>query len=71
MLWRVTVDLSFEKEDKARAFLKQGQAALLKAKTINSGTPAQEAGFVRLQRCYHDLDPSQPCDNVDYRVTTP
>jgi len=42
--------------------------ALLKLKhlfkTINKGSRNEEKSIIRLHKCYHDEDPSRPCEEI-------
>ena len=71
MFFRVEADLSFATEGEARAFHRACLLTLPKSSVINRGTPAQESGFIRLQKCYHDQDPSKDCVELDYQAKAP
>lgn len=67
MFYRVTMDLAFTEEDEARDFFHDGEIALPKASIINPGSETEERGYIRLQKCYHDQDPNEPCIELDYQ----
>jgi len=35
-------------------------------RTINKGLDTEEKSFIRLHKCYHDEDPSKPCEDLFY-----
>lgn len=61
MFYRVVATLNFNIEDEAQDFYHDCQLALPQSVTINPGKPNYEQGFIQIHTCYHDSDPSKPC----------
>lgn len=68
MFYRVRADLLFTEPDEARDFYHDCEGALPKSETIHPGLPTEEIGHIILEKCFHDEEPSQPCEvlNEEY-----
>ena len=65
MKWRIQLDLIFDDEEEAKKtfeFLKKRKNLF---RTINRGKPNEERSRLSLHKCYHDEDPSKPCEFVE------
>lgn len=66
MLHRITLDMAFPTIAHAQAIIAVAQAQWPFAVPINPGQPDQEPAFIRLQDCFHDETPPQPCITTFY-----
>jgi len=64
MFYRLTVDLAFSSQHPVDEIAQQLLPRLPHAVTINAGLPNEERGSIILQKCYHDEDPSKPCEVI-------
>lgn len=69
MFYKVTADLFFLIPDEANDFYHDCEIALPKSNTINPDQPNQERGYILLQMCYHDEDPTKPCITLNEAST--
>lgn len=69
MFFRLRISLSFDKQDIPERAREAALWLLDHAKTINPGQPNEEKGFIILEKCHHDLDPSKPCEVIVARYT--
>lgn len=69
MFYRITLDLSFHDQDAAADILDKALDHLSNAVTINPNQPNEEKGHITLQQCYHDEDPTKPCDVIVHHWT--
>jgi len=65
MFFRVRANLPFTNEDEANDFYHDCQVAFPKASIINPGLPNQETRSISLGKCYHDQDPTIPCEVIN------
>ena len=65
MLYRVRLDLAFDAEDISQAIFDKAKQVLSKAVKIASQDNAEgEPSFMEIHKCYHDEDPSKPCEII-------
>jgi len=65
MLYRVKLDLAFDKEDIGQAVFDKAKAVLSKAvKTAKSGEEG-EISFIEIHKCYHDEELPKPCEIME------
>jgi len=65
MKYRIRLDLIFdEKEDAMKAFnfLKKKRVLF---RTIRKGEPNEERSVLEIHKCYHDEDPTKPCEIIE------
>jgi len=65
MFYRVTANLHFTEPDEANDFYHDCQVALPKSDTINPDTISIEKGHIEIHKCYHDEDPTKPCEVIN------
>lgn len=70
MFYRVTIDLAFANQGHAAAVASAAIALIDHAQTINPGEPNEERGRITLQECYHDEEPSLPCQIIEHYETS-
>lgn len=64
MKYRLDITLFLDDSIEAEK-IRDGLVKLKKLfKTVNKGLDNEERSSVRLHRCYHDEDPSKPCDTL-------
>jgi len=63
MKYRVRLDMSFDREEDARALLAQAHGMVGKAKNMNPGAANEEISFVDLEICRHDE--GLPCIHLE------
>jgi len=63
MKYRVRLDMSFDKEEDARALLAHAHGMVGKAKNMNEGAVNEEVSFVDMEICRHDE--GLPCIKVE------
>lgn len=64
MFYRIRIDLAFTDKDPCDDILDKALGALDDALVINSGQPDEERGYITLEKCFHDEDPSKPCEVI-------
>lgn len=65
MLYRIRLDLAFDREDISQAIFDKAKQVLAKAvKIANKDNPMGEVSFIEIHKCYHDEDPSKPCEII-------
>lgn len=66
MKYRVRIDLAFPQA--ARQYADQARDALLPlfqhAVVINEGQLNEERGIISVEKCYHDEEPTRPCEEI-------
>jgi len=65
MKYRVTLSIIFDNYEDAKKiydFL-AGYGRLFK--TIRKGEPVEERSLIMLERCYHDEEPTKPCEILE------
>lgn len=67
MFYRIRLDLAFNGENPPRDVLDKVEDHLKDAIVINPGMINEERGFILLEKCYHDEDPSKPCEVLEKR----
>ncbi|HUV56734.1 MAG TPA: hypothetical protein VMV84_05810 [Dehalococcoidales bacterium] len=66
MLYRARIDLCFDKEDTARTILDGAKSVLSEAVRIaKQDKPTGEISFVEIHKCYHDEEPTRPCEIIE------
>ena len=70
MNYRVRVDAPFNDLPPTDWLRRIRDYFLANAHTINPSQPHEEIGFVSLEKCYHDEDPSKPCDVIEEHYTS-
>lgn len=66
MLYRITIDIAFADEDAVDDILDKTFDHWPDAQPINPRQANMEPAFIRIQRCYHDQTPTQPCITTHY-----
>ena len=61
MFYRVKIDLAYPGDTNPRAIEAHAETLLHQAVTINPGQPNEERGYIIIEECYHDEDPTKPC----------
>lgn len=65
MLFRIRLDLAFDKEDIPQAVFDKAKEVLSKAvKIANKDNPMGEVSFIEIHKCFHDEDPPRPCEII-------
>lgn len=65
MLYRVRIDLAFDSKIDSDKLFTEAEKLLEKAVKIVSGdNPMGEVSFIETHRCYHDEDPTKPCEII-------
>lgn len=64
MKYRITLDLFFDREADMQRVLREARARWAQAVPINPGTPTMEPSRYKAERCYHDEDPTRPCEVI-------
>lgn len=64
MFYRARVDLAFPNEKEANKAIEKAVDVLPFAVVINPATEHEERGYIVVEQCYHDEDPSKPCDKL-------
>ncbi|MEM2370595.1 MAG: hypothetical protein QXH51_06805 [Candidatus Bathyarchaeia archaeon] len=70
MKYRVVVSFICESEETARRIYNAAKALSHFMLTIRRGEPAEERSFIILERCYHDEDPTKPCEVIEQITST-
>jgi len=66
MKYRIRLDLIFDEEEdamKAFNFLKEKRVLF---RTIRKGEPNEERSILEIHKCYHDEDPTKPCEIIEH-----
>lgn len=61
MFYRIMIDLAYPTDTNPKAILAYAQPLLKHAFIINPGKIFRESGYVILQECYHDENPTKAC----------
>lgn len=61
MFYRLVVDLNFKQEDIPERAYRDAKWLLENAIIINRDQPNEERGYIELQQCFHDEEPTKPC----------
>lgn len=64
MFYRIRIDLAFTQAPPPGKIKELAATLLSQALTINPGQRNEERGFISLEQCYHDQDPTKPCDLI-------
>ena len=64
MLYRVRIDLAFEGELEANTFFNAAKRLMTRAVKITHPDGTIEATSIEVHRCYHDEDPTKPCEII-------
>lgn len=65
MLYRVRIDLAFNDEVDADKIFGEAEKLFKKAiKITQKEEPTADVGFVELHKCYHDEEPTKPCEII-------
>lgn len=64
MIYRITLDLSFPALAPADDIWDKAMDAVDQAVPINPGSDNEERGYLRLVECFHDEDPTRPCQEL-------
>ncbi len=65
MIYEVRANLFFTSEDEAIDFFGDCQTALGKSVVIHPDEPRAERPQVALLKCYHDEQPTKPCEIME------
>lgn len=61
MVYRLVVNMNFDYEHDADNIIDKALDSLEQAIIINPGQNNEERGYIELQQCFHDEDPTTPC----------
>jgi len=64
MLYRVKLDLAFDREEIGQAVFDKAKAVLSKAKKIAKPSGQGEISFIEIHKCYHDEAENKPCEMI-------
>lgn len=65
MKYRVRVDLPFDNESDAIAFMTQCKVIIAKSTSINEDAMNAEIANIYYEKCYHDETPTKPCEVLE------
>lgn len=72
MFYRSKIDLAFPEQKEALKAIEKAVDVLSFAITLNPGMPSEERGFIIVEKCYHDEDPTKPCEIIkSYQTPSP
>lgn len=71
MIYEVRANLFFKEEDEAIDFFGDCQLALPKSVVVHPDDPNAERPRVELIKCYHDEQPTKPCEVVECLTSAP
>jgi len=63
--WRVRADIILDDKDKAMDIFDSLKDERDRFVTIRKGEPNEERSRVSIEKCYHDEDPSKPCEIIE------
>jgi len=69
MLYRVRIDLAFTTPGVYAGLVLHAEGIISQAHTINPGQINEEKGYIKTEQCYHDEDPSLPCNLIEEQYT--
>lgn len=64
MFYRIKIDLAFTNDDSPFDILEKALDVIDQAIVINPDQDNEERGYVTLEKCYHDEDPTKPCEVI-------
>jgi len=64
MFYRVSLQLAFVDAANPTKVKDAARLLLSTAVIINKGAINEEKGFILLEKCYHDEDPTKPCEQI-------
>ncbi len=70
MFYRTRIDLAFPTHALALKAREKALALLSEAMTINPGAITEEKGFIIVEQCFHDEDPSIGCTVLEELFTS-
>lgn len=65
MFYRIRVDLAYPVDINPKAILAFTKDLMANAIIINPSQLNEERGYITLEQCYHDEDPTKPCDIIE------
>ena len=65
MFYRIRVDLAYPHDTNPKAILAHTKPLLPGAMSIHPGLINEEKGYIMLEKCYHDEDPTKPCELLE------
>jgi len=65
MLYRVRIDLCFDKENIGKAVIDKAKTVLSKAKKLAVGGDEGESSYIEIHKCYHDEANPKPCEMME------
>lgn len=69
MFYRIVTSLNFATEDEGKDFYHDAEVALPKSETIILIVGHEIKGTIYLQKCFHDEDPTKPCELIKHAET--
>lgn len=69
MFYRIRVDLAYPEDTNPKAILAKAKDLLYTSVIINPGQINEERGYITLEKCYHDDDPTKPCEVIQQYYT--
>lgn len=70
MFYRIVMSLNFDNRDEAEDIMDKALDHLAESIVIHAGEDNEEGGFIDLEQCFHDEDPTLPCKFIRREVTT-
>lgn len=61
MFYRLVVNLNFSDQTDADDVYDKALDALELALIVNPGQDTEERGYLEIQQCFHDEEPTKPC----------
>ena len=65
MFYRIRIDLAYPEDSNPKAILAHTKSLMPGAIVINPGQLNEERGYIILEACYHDEDPTKPCEVIE------
>jgi len=65
MFYRIRVDLAYPEDINPKSILAHTKSLMPGAIVINPGQPNEERGYIMLEKCYHDQDPTISCQIIE------
>jgi len=69
MFYRVRIDMAFTNPGVYIGLVEHALGILDQAHTINPGQAPEEKGYIKTEKCYHDEDPTKPCEAIEEHYT--
>lgn len=62
MFYRIRIDLAYPSDTNPKSILAHTKNLMPGAIIINPHQDNEERGYIILEKCYHDEDPTKPCE---------